>query len=769
MSKAQTKNNLAAYSVKITGTVQGVGFRPFVYRLADRFDLTGRVRNDSAGVEISVEGPADNLQKFLSALQEEVPPAARVELFEYSEIQPENYSEFKIEKSSGTGKIEVDILPDLATCADCREELFDPSDRRHRYSFINCTNCGPRYSIIQSLPYDRPRTTMEKFEMCPECQKEYEEPLDRRFHAQPNACPECGPHLEWTDSCGKVKETRNEALARCVELVEKEEVVAVKGLGGFHLLADGRSPAAVDKLRRGKKRPSKPLALMYPDLQRLEEDCRVDGREEDVLLSAESPIVLLEKRKEISIAPGVAPGVADLGAMLPYTPLHHLLLDELGFPVVASSGNISGQPICIDNEEAIEKLGGIVGGFLMHNRPILRRVDDSVVRVVDGELQVIRRARGYAPRPVGKVENLPNMLAAGPRKKNTVGISRNGQLILSQHLGDLDSAASVDNFEQTIQDLQQLYELDPEGVVSDLHPDYYSTNYARNRELENISVQHHHAHAVSCMVDNQLNLQERVLAVCWDGTGYGRDGTIWGGEFLQVTGGDFSRIAHLRQFNLPGSDRAVMEPRRSLLGILFETGELAERTVVDELSLFDKNEFETVVKALESNINSPRTSSMGRLFDAFSALVGLAPVVDYSGQAPAELEKLARNFQVDNKGITTGFNFEIHARENKLVVDWAPVFKSAVDKINNGMGKTRLAYEFHQALGDLIVEIARRQKLENVILTGGCFQNKLLTELSLAKLRRADFTPYIHKTIPPNDGGIAAGQLAVAGDLLSKV
>ncbi len=755
-----------ALHVKISGTVQGVGFRPFVYRLADRLNLKGRVNNNSSGVDIKVEGPPGKLEKFVDSLRRDNPPPARIESFECSEYRPVNYSDFKIDKSSSEEKVAVDILPDLATCDDCLQELFDPDDRRHRYPFINCTNCGPRYSIIESLPYDRPSTTMKKFEMCPECKTEYENPLDRRFHAQPNACPKCGPRLKWTGARGTAGEQDNLALERAIAAIKQGEVVAVKGLGGFHLLARASSPGAVQKLREGKNRPAKPLALMYPSREAIEEDCQLNEKEKELLNSPQAPIVLLEKKEEISVAKSVAPGVADLGVMLPYTPLHYLLLEGLNFPVVATSGNISGEPICLDNDEAIEKLGHFVAGFLLHDRPIARRVDDSVVRIITGFVQVIRRARGYAPGPVGEIEIEENLLAAGPRLKNTVGFTRNQNIISSQHLGELETSAAVDNYEDTIRDLKKIYELDFDFAATDMHPDYYSTVYAQNQDLKTISVQHHHAHAAGSLLDNRL--EGPALAVCWDGTGYGTDGTIWGGEILRADREQFTRIAHLRQFNLPGGDKAVLDPRRSLLGLLFEGDGISRELLVEELALFTAPELSTLTGALKNNLNSPETSSMGRFFDAFSVLLGLPAKVDYSGQAPARLEKLARSFYAENSDETGDLQFDISPKEGCYILDWQPVITEVIDSLEPG-NKGKIACSFHRALADLIVKISRRENLENVLLTGGCFQNRLLTELAVEQLDEAGFTPHIHKNIPPNDGGIAAGQAVVVAEKLKSI
>ncbi len=541
--------------VEVRGTVQGVGFRPFVYRLANELTLTGWVNNSPQGAAVEVEGDAGRIAEFLRRLPDEKPRPCVLHSLTPTFLAPVGYIVFEVRSSSEDGPKTAVILPDLATCADCLREVFDPSNRRFRYPFTNCTNCGPRYSIIEDLPYDRPRTTMKRFPMCDACRAEYDNPADRRFHAQPNACPRCGPHLEFWDAGGDVQAMHDEALRAAAEALRRGDIVAAKGLGGFHLLVEASNQEAVLRLRRRKLREEKPFGLMYPDIESVRRDCRVSEMEEQLLLSPESPLVLLRRTPDARIAPAVAPGNPYLGVMLPYTPLHHLLLAELGFPIVATSGNRSDEPICLDEREALTRLAGIADVFLVHNRPIARQVDDSVVRVVMEHEMVLRRARGYAPYPVSVDEPLPSMLAVGAHQKNTLSIAAGCQIVVSQHIGDLDTPLALEAFRRVAVDLPRLYALEPKAVVCDRHPDYHSTRHAEKMTLSIVRVQHHHAHVRACMAEHGLS--GPLLGVAWDGTGLGLDDTIWGGEFLRITDEGFERVAHLRTFRLPGGERGA--------------------------------------------------------------------------------------------------------------------------------------------------------------------------------------------------------------------
>ncbi|MEO1132872.1 MAG: carbamoyltransferase HypF [Cyanobacteria bacterium J06639_1] len=765
----------------MAGAVQGVGFRPFIYRLATDMQLTGWVRNSAAGVDIAIEGMPDHLQTFVQRLRTEPPVPAKIHTLKLEPAEVEGDREFVIQPS-GEGRKTALMLPDLATCADCMRELFDPTQRRYRYPFTNCTHCGPRHSIITALPYDRPHTTMRKFTMCPTCQIEYANPRDRRFHAQPNACPECGPQLELWDRQGTVLAARNEALARTAAAIRAGDILAVKGLGGFHLMADARDRRTVERLRQRKHRPVKPIALMVPSLDVARSLCEVSDAEADLLRSPAAPIVILKRRLDSprAIAPSsiVAPNNPYLGVMLPHTPLHHLLLAELDFPIVATSGNLSGEPICFDEREVRDRLGDIADLFLVHDRPIARPIDDSVVRVVMGQPMMMRRARGYAPLPVGEdLSTDITVLAAGAHQKNTVALSVERRAFLSQHLGDLDTVASVENYRRAVDDLQDPYEARPEAIACDLHPDYRSTHFANQSGLEVVSVQHHHAHVLACMADNQL-LGDRdtpVLGIAWGGTGYGTDGTLWGGEFLLIDRQGYRRVAHLHPFRLPGGDRAAREPRRAALGLLHELygDTLFSMTGLAPIRAFDRADVKIMRVMLQQQINAPLTSSIGRLFDAVAAIADLCPVAQFEGQAAMELEFAAESVDTEHCypfQLAIPKQFEREA----IVVRWQPAIEALVADLRQGRSTEYVASVFHNTLVEMMLAIAERVRQAiapagalPVVLTGGCFQNKYLTERAITRLRAAEFAPYWHHRVPPNDGGIALGQLVAATRYLS--
>jgi len=765
--------------IQILGAVQGVGFRPFVYRLAREMGLAGWVCNSSSGVSIEVEGPMDRLERFLLRIEREKPPRAYIQSLESSFLDPVGHTGFEVRESGVGGRKTALVLPDIATCADCLREILDPRDRRYHYPFTNCTNCGPRFSIIEGLPYDRPRTTMRRFTMCDECRREYTDPADRRFHAQPNACPACGPHLALWSAEGRVDAARHDALLAAADLIRKGKIVAAKGLGGFHLLVDARNDGAVRLLRARKRREEKPLALMFPSLGAARIGCEVSDLEERLLCSPESPIVLLRARVAAcsgnpGIAPSVAPGNPWLGAMLPYTPLHHLLLSELGFPVVATSGNLSDEPICTDENEALRRLSGIADAFLVHDRPIARHVDDSITRIMAGRELVLRRARGYAPLPQHVGRALPVILGVGAHLKNTIALSVGEEVFVSQHIGDLETAEAAGAFHAVIESFKALYESSPSAVACDLHPDYISTHDAKRMGLPVHGVQHHHAHVVACMAENRL--EGTVLGVSWDGTGYGTDGTVWGGEFLVSTRSSFRRVAHLRTFRLPGGDRAVREPRRSALGLLHEAfgDDALGRIDLPTIAAFSRKEIQVIHRMLEAGVNAPITSSVGRLFDAVASIIGLRQVVRFEGQAPMELE-----FALGGAGASTDpggtsprrrYPMDVLRRGGTApaLIDWKPLVIGIIDDLGRGSSPREISLEFHESLVDSIVQVARITGEERVVLTGGCFQNKYLTERAVEELERVGFRPYWHQRIPPNDGGISLGQVIASADPLQE-
>jgi hydrogenase maturation protein HypF len=748
--------------VVIRGAVQGVGFRPFVYRLATEMGLPGWVSNSPQGVFVEVEGPPETLRTFLLRLQEERPPRSSIQSLESSFLAPVGFGTFEIRPSDGTGERTTLILPDIGTCTDCLREIFDPADRRHLYPFANCTNCGPRFSIIQALPYDRPNTTMARFAMCEGCATEYENPGDRRFHAQPNACPTCGPHLELWDPAGALLSTHHQAMGDAVEAIRDGHILAVKGLGGFHLMVDARNDDAVRRLRARKHREEKPLAIMAPYLEWVKAVCEVSPLEARLLLSPESPIVLLRRQPSGdgdtgSVAPSVAPGNPDLGIMLPYTPLHHILLRELDIPVVATSGNLSDEPICTDEQDAVSRLAGIADVFLVHDRPIARHVDDSVARVILGREQVLRRARGYAPLPVHVGQPLPPLLAVGAHLKNAVAVSNHTEVFLSQHIGDLETSQAFDAFRRVCEDFTRLYDLKPKAVACDSHPDYLSTRHATATGLPVVRVQHHYAHVLACMAENGLD--PPVLGVSWDGTGYGLDQTVWGGEFLRITDTGFERVAHLRPFPLPGGERAIKEPRRTAVGLLYEIERDAfmAREDLAPVRSFGKRERRLLAQALAHRLNTPLTSSAGRLFDGVAALLGLRLTTQFEGQAAMELEWAIQGIVTDES-----YPFRVEPKDGSMVLDWEPLIRSLVADFTSGFPVAVLAARFHNTLAETIVAVAERLGDRTVALSGGCFQNRYLTERVVQRLTEAGYSPHWHQRVPPNDGGIALGQIMAA-------
>jgi hydrogenase maturation protein HypF len=740
--------------------VQGVGFRPFVHRLAREHSISGWVRNDAQGVSIEASADTEQLDAFEKALTSQAPFAACVdEVLRLSDIASASNTPdgFQILESDSGGDLQAKISPDLAVCADCAAELFDPANRRHRYPFINCTNCGPRFSIIEKLPYDRPNTSMKLFKMCAECQAEYDNPHDRRFHAQPNACRQCGPSLQLWDATGRALAEQNDALLAAAKHLRAGRVVAAKGLGGFHLMVDARNPESVLLLRKRKHREEKPFALMYPTLADIRRDCDADELETRLLCSAQAPIVLLRRRREARLAGGVAPRNPYLGVMLPHTPLHLLLLRELGFPVVATSGNLSDEPICTDEREALSRLRGIADFFLVHNRPIIRHMDDSIARVIMGREMVLRGARGFAPLSLRLPRPVAPVLALGAHLKNTVAVAAGRDVFVSQHIGDLDTPGARRAFEQVAGDLQNLYRLKPQSVMCDAHPDYASTQHAKQTHLPVKQVQHHHAHVLACMADNKI--QGAALGVAWDGTGYGLDQTVWGGEFLKVSGAIFERVACLRPFKLPGGEKAVREPRRSALGVLFEMfgARALEQTDLAPLKAFAPRELFLLRQALEKGLNTPATTSAGRLFDAVASLAGLCQTIRYEGQAAMELE-----FVLPDIPSEESYPFSMSNTSSPLLVDWQPLIEQVIWDVARNIAVPLISAKFHNALAEMIVTAARQAGEKTVALAGGCFQNKYLLTRAITRLRQENFTAVWPWRLPPNDGSIAAGQILAA-------
>ncbi len=768
-TKSRTAAEIQRIRLEIQGAVQGVGFRPFIFRLAQELCLTGWVQNSPQGICVEAEGPRKDLVFFQERIVKDKPALAFIYNVQSTSLDPCFYSRFEIRPSVQEAQATTLILPDIATCPDCYRDIFDRKNRRYQYPFTNCTHCGPRYSIIRTLPYDRKNTAMDIFPMCAACREEYEDPLSRFFHAQPVACPACGPKLMFWDQGGRQTVESQEAMACAVKAVEAGRIVAVKGLGGFHLIVDASNEAAVKRLRLRKKRDEKPFAVMVPSLEMLTTMCHVDRQEKALLQSRMAPIVLLQKKLESgsvgcpTISGSVAPGNPYLGCMLPYTPLHHIFMQMYGRPVIATSGNISQEPICTDNQEALRKLKEIADGYLMHNRPILRHVDDSVARILSDRPLVLRRARGYAPLPISVGIPLSPTLGVGGHQKNTVSLSVGENVFVSQHIGDLDNRESLQVFRKTAASLSDLYQASPVKVACDQHPDYMSTKEAaRQTAVKVYGVQHHHAHIVACMAENQLN--EEVLGMAWDGTGYGLDDSIWGGEFLLSTWTGFKRAGHFHSFPLPGGEAAVREPWRIAWGILWELfqGNMDQARPLSCFRSRSEHELNILTQMLNKNINTPRTCSVGRLFDAVSALIGLRDSVKFEGQAAMELEFSCTGTTVDER-----YSYQIRkaqggaalrAEESPWIAGWSSMIREILQDVQAGLSRAVIAGKFHNTLIHIAVAMARSIKKEKVVLTGGCFQNKILTEGLIRHLRDAGFQPYWHQNIPPNDGGISLGQ-----------
>lgn len=774
--------------ILVRGIVQGVGFRPFVYSQASRRQLRGSVRNNTAGVLIEVEGRHGDIEKFVSDLRLNAPPLSTIESVECNHnLTPADYSDFVILESAHhaqTGERFVPISADVSTCDDCLKELFDPDDRRYLYPFINCTNCGPRFTIIEDIPYDRARTTMREFEMCAECRAEYEDPLDRRFHAEPTACPACGPQVSLSADeesllafrgghCPPSQETKVSRRAmpaskreksllvvrRARTLLSGGVILAIKGIGGFHLACDALNAETVERLRQRKYREDKPFAMMAASVGLIREHCVVSREEEELLLSERRPIVLLERRPDCKISSAVAPRVNPLGFMLPYSPLHHLLLRDLNRPLVMTSGNVSDEPICFDDSEALTRLGSIADRFLLHDRRIHMRTDDSVVRVHDNREMILRRSRGYAPAPIRTgFRFIRPVLACGAELKNTFCLARDDYAFVSHHIGDLENLETMRSFTEGIGHFKRLFHVEPATVAYDLHPDYLSSKYALSLDdgYTKIGVQHHHAHIASCMADNQI--EGEVIGVAMDGLGFGTDGRMWGGEFFVADFAEAERMAHLAYIPMPGGARAIREPWR--LAAVYLQHAFGDDFVNLDLP-FVKDLEERYWPALRSMVakrtNSPETSSMGRLFDAVSSLLGVRSIVNYEGQAAIELEAIAA------LDIADAYEFKI-GPEN--TIESGPVIRGAVEDLLNGNSAAVVSARFHGAVARLIVAMAQKireeRKLNRIVLSGGVFQNMLLLRQTTRSLRTAGFDVFTHARVPTNDGGISLGQASIA-------
>ena len=744
----------------VAGVVQGVGFRPFVYQLAARHGLGGWVLNDAEGVKIEVEGPWEAINRFVHDLQTEPPPLARIADLAQTFVPAAGETAFIIRESlAGHKERSALISPDTNVCADCLRELFDPADRRFRYPFINCTNCGPRYTIVTDIPYDRPNTTMKDFPMCAACSREYHDPADRRFHAQPVACPVCGPAVELWDPDGRRLDAPDPIRETAARL-KRGEILAIKGLGGFHLACDATNEEAVRELRRRKQREEKPFAVMSNALEAVMQYAEADEAERELLLSFRRPIVLLRKLAPERLAPSVAPRNRSYGVMLPCTPIQHLLLAEDFLALVMTSANLTDEPLCISNDEAVERLRGIADGFLVHNRDICARSDDSIARVMAGGERLLRRARGYVPLPIPLSRDGPKVLAVGAELKGAICLTKGRNAFLGQHLGDLKNAKALDFFEETVAHLCRILEIEPEIVAHDLHPDYFSTRYAqRFKERQLVAVQHHHAHIAAVLAEH--GEEGPVLGVALDGTGFGTDGTIWGGEFLIADLRDFRRVGHLAAMPLPGGDAAIAEPWRTAVAYLYAAfGPDWTGLDIPFVKRMDKSRARVVVQMIESQVNTPFTTSTGRLFDAVASLLGVCDHNTHEGQAPMDLEAAA------DEGVTNALPSEIRREDGVFLLDPRSYIRSVVRRLRENAPAGTISAEFHNGLCDGVVAMCERirevEKMTCVALSGGVFQNKWLFERTVRTLERKDFRVLTHHLVPPNDGCIALGQAAVA-------
>ena len=783
------------HQIDVSGIVQGVGFRPFVYRLATESQLTGTITNTASGVSIEVQGTQGALKDFVRRLQNEAPPLARITELRIREAPCNGDREFRIIASHKHEAVRTLISPDVATCKDCLRELLDPADRRYRYPFINCTNCGPRFTITRNIPYDRPSTSMAVFTMCPQCQAEYEDPLNRRFHAQPNACWDCGPKLQVWDRAGvKIKDV--DPIAHTIATLKAGQIVAVKGLGGFHLAADASNADAIARLRERKRRVEKPFAIMVPNLSQAEELCELSKPEAEALESIQRPIVLLRRKSRDLIADQVAPYNRELGVFLPYTPVHHLLFAEGGFKaLVMTSGNLSEEPIAIDNEDARKRLSGLADSFVVHNREILLRCDDSVVRVSSAlpaiapqapqsralncrarregaecteKIQQLRRSRGFVPVPVFLRDEVPCILAVGGELKNTLCLTKGKHAFLSQHIGDLENLESYKFFEEAIRHLRTILEIQPAAIAYDLHPDYFPTKWALQQDGKHVvGVQHHHAHIASCMAENHLD--GKVIGFALDGTGYGTDGNVWGGEVLLADYDNFERAAHFEYVPMPSGAAAIREPWRMAVGYLARHfgRDFVERDLPFLRNIKIEN-LETLLRMLERKINSPQTSSCGRLFDAVAAIAGVRQFVNYEAQAAIELE-MAMSGTAENDA----YPFNLGRENSPLIIGTRPLFEALLRDITRGVPTATISARFHNGLVELFASIANllreRTNLDRVCLSGGTFNNVYLANNLRRRLHADKFQVFTHSQVPAGDGGLSLGQAMIASYRHKKI
>lgn len=756
------ESNVFRYQILINGIVQGVGFRPHIFRLAKKHNLQGYVINTTKGVQIEVEGERSEMNKFINELKNgNLPSLSKVYSIIVKELELQGYTSFTIKESIADEEKITLISPDIGICEDCLRELFDPNDRRYKYPFINCTNCGPRYSIIKQLPYDRVNTTMAEFKMCDDCQKEYDEPFDRRFHAQPNACFKCGPNVKLVYKDEIVGESIR-AIKQTIKLLEDGNIVAIKGIGGFHIAVDASNDETVKRLREKKGREEKPFAIMVKDEANVGEICYMREMDKHFLLMSQRPIVLLKRKNSNLISENVAPNNKYFGVFLPYTPLHYLIMEGKYPALVMTSANISDEPICKDNEEAFLRLAGIADYFLIHNREIYQRCDDSVIAIIRDMPLVIRRSRGYSPEPVILPFQIPPVVATGAHLKNTICLAFNDKAFISQHIGDLETYENYEFFIESIQHLKSIFSVEPEAIICDMHPAYLSTMYAEQQGLPLIKIQHHEAHIASCMAENHL--ADEVIGISFDGTGYGKDGKIWGSEFFVGKPNNFMRVAHFDYVDMVGGNLAAKEPYRMTIAYLckyFSSEWLKEP--LEFINAVGKKRIEGIIRMIDNKINCWQTCGCGRLFDAVSSLVNLRMVNRYEGQAPIEFE-----MSIDDDFESYDYySFDIKKDNNCYVISFYPLFIELIEDLVKGIAKGLVSVKFHNTIVKIVVDmcniLSKRYRLKRVVLSGGCFQNRYLVEKIVMLLKERGYEVYYHQQLPPNDGGISLGQVYIYG------
>ncbi len=777
-----TVNTSYSEQIRVKGLVQGVGFRPTVYRLAKELNIRGEVLNDGEGVSIIVQASYNNIDIFIQNLQQQCPPLARIDQVLRSPLPTsETYNDFSITQSQNTD-IHTGIVPDAATCEFCLNDISNPQNRRHGYAFTNCTHCGPRLSIVRNIPYDRKNTSMSNFQLCPTCLREYQNPEDRRFHAQPNACPDCGPVLSLTDNQGENIDCQDQ-ISTAVSFIKQGFIVAIKGIGGFQLACDAANEKTVLTLRRRKHRPDKSFALMAKDIQQVERYCHVGNEEKEALQSHVAPIVILQRKtRQHDLSEHIAPAQHTLGFMLPYSPLHHLLMQHLDYPVVLTSGNVAEEPQCIDNQQAINKLGIIADYFILHDREIVNRIDDSVIRIVDNEQLIYRRARGFAPAPVALPQGFDLdscVLACGGEMKNSFCLVKDQQAILSQYMGNLENVSTFTDYLKNMDLYHHLFQFDAKAIVIDKHPEYLSSKHGKQLAIEKdlplIEVQHHHAHIAACLVDNLWPLQQgKVIGVSLDGLGFGDDGTIWGGEFLVADYRQYERLARFKPVPMPGATQAILEPWRNTYAHLSthcDWSDLNQRfSKLDLFNYLHQKPLDIINRMMVSNINSPLSSSCGRLFDAVAAAIGLCHErISYEGQAAIELESLIKTHELES---VTAYPFELE-HSKILEINPAPMWNALLSDLQNKVSQSKISARFHLFITKIIVttvkQISRQTGIKFVALSGGVFQNTTLFQLTLKQLQQAGFNVLTHQNIPANDGGLSLGQAAIACALLQTV